>query len=212
MAEFNPKNYTPLRKSLHMLTARYLLMPIYFVRNQVKVSGRENVLKDRPCLIVGNHLSYFDPPLLCIATDVPMAYMAKEELFEVPILKHLVNFYGAVPINRDKPQKSTIKTVKRIFQAGWNLGMFIEGTRSKTPGVLGQPHLGAAYFAYSNNVPILPVGLINTNKNWTKAEARIGEAFEPSQDLEKTTWETMKRLSQLTGYKVDHRMPQAIET
>jgi 1-acyl-sn-glycerol-3-phosphate acyltransferase len=206
MAEFNPITYTPFRKSVHMLTARYMLFPIYFVRNRVKVVGRENVIKDQPCLIVGNHLSYFDPPLLCIATDLPMAYVAKEELFQVPILKTLINFYGAIPINRNKPQKSTVKSVKKIFQAGWNLGMFIEGTRSKTPGVLGRPHTGAAYFAYANNVPILPVGLIDTNKNWKRAEARIGKPFQPSKDLEETTWQIMERLSELTGYKVDRRL------
>ena len=211
MAEFNPVSFTPFRKTVHMLTARYFLYPIYFVRNRVKVFGRENVPKDTPCLIVGNHLSHFDPPLLCIACDVPMAYVAKEELFEVPILKNLINFYGAIPINRGKPQKSSVKTVKKIFQAGWNVGMFIEGTRSKTPGQLGQPHLGAAYFAYSNNVPILPVGLVDTNKSWKQAEARIGKPFQPSKDLEKTTWETMERLSELTGYKIDRHMAESIE-
>ncbi len=194
-----------------MLTARYFLTPIYFVRNRIKVSGRENVPKDRPCLIVGNHLSHFDPPLLCIATDVPMAYVAKEELFEVPILKHLINFYGAIPINRAKTQKSTIKTVKKIFEAGWNVGMFVEGTRSKTPGTLGRPHLGAAYFAYTNKVPILPVGIIDTHKSWKQAEARIGKPFEPSKDLEQTTWEIMDRLSELTGYTVDRRLAESIE-
>ncbi|HEY9755444.1 MAG TPA: lysophospholipid acyltransferase family protein [Oculatellaceae cyanobacterium] len=211
MAEFNPATFTPFKKKVHVFTARYLLTPIYLVRNRIKVSGRENVPKDRPCLIVGNHISNFDPPLLCIATDVAMAYVAKEELFDVPILKHLINFYAAIPIDRDKPGKSTIKTVKKIFQAGWNVGMFIEGTRSKIPGQLGRPHLGAAYFAYSNNVPILPVGLVNMQKPWQQGEARIGEIFMPDKDLEKTTWETMERLSALTGYKVDRHLAEKIE-
>jgi 1-acyl-sn-glycerol-3-phosphate acyltransferase len=211
VAEFNPISFTPHRKTMHMLTARHLLTPIYYVRNRIKISGRENVLHDKPCLIVGNHLSHFDPPLLCIATDVPMAYVAKEELFEVPILKHLINYFGAIPINRSKTQKSTVKTIKKIFEAGWNVGMFVEGTRSKTPGVLGKPHMGAAYFAYSNNVPILPVGLIDTNKSWKQARAVIGKPFMPTKDLEATTWELMNRLSELTGYKVDRNIAESIE-
>jgi 1-acyl-sn-glycerol-3-phosphate acyltransferase len=211
MAEFNPKIYAPWRKTAHMITARYFLMPIYLTRNWIKISGRENVPKDKTCLIVANHLSHFDPPLLCVATDVPMAYIAKTELFHVPILKHLINFYGAIPINRDKPEKSTIKSVKKIFESGWNVGMFIEGTRSKTPGVLGKPHMGPAYFAYSNKVPILPVGLIDTNKSWKQARAIIGKPFPPEKDLEKTTWEIMDRLSALTGYTVDRHLAESIE-
>lgn len=80
--------------------------------------------------------------------------------------------------------------------------MFIEGTRPKTPGVLGPPHLGAAYFAKSNNVPILPVGLIGTAEKGEKAFAHIGKIIQPSDDFEKTTWEIMESLSQLTGFKI----------
>ncbi len=196
-----------------MFTARVLLRPVYFFRNQVEIIGRENIPPNRKFLVVGNHLSQWDPPLLCIGTDIPMAYVAKTELFEIKYFKQLISFFGAIPINRNKPEKSTIKTVKKVFETGWNVGMFIEGTRSKKPGFLGPPHLGAAYFAYSNKVQILPVGLIDTNKAWTKAKVVIGKPIEPSKDFEKTTWEVMESLSQLTGYKLpsEHTLADIIE-
>jgi 1-acyl-sn-glycerol-3-phosphate acyltransferase len=205
MAEYDPKIYAPWRKTAHMLTARYFLTPLYWMRNFVTVYGRENIPQNTQLLIVGNHLSNWDPPLLCIATDLPMAYVAKNELFDVPILKHLIKFYGAIAINRHKPEKSTIKTIKKVLAEGWNLGMFIEGTRSKNPGYLGPPHTGTAYFAYSNNIPILPVGLVGTNEKFKKAKVYIGKPIQPSKDLEKTTWEVMEALSELTGYKIANR-------
>ena len=213
MAEFRPHVYTPLRKFCHMFTARFLLRPIYHLRNQVEIYGRENIPPNTKFLIVGNHLSQWDPPLLCIGTDIPMAYVAKTELFEIRLLKPLIEFYGAIPINRNKPEKSAIKTIKKVFENGWNVGMFIEGTRSKKPGYLGPPHTGAAYFAYTNKVPILPVGLVGTNKNWSKAKVVIGKPIEPTKDYERTTWEVMEALSQLTGFKLptEHALAQMID-
>ncbi len=213
MAEFNPRVYHPLRKLAHMFTARVILGPIYRIRTRLEISGRENIPKNTRLLVVGNHLSHWDPPLLCIGTDIPMAYIAKTELFEVKMLKPLINFFGAIPINRVKPEKSAIKTIKKVFESGWNIGMFIEGTRSKKPGYLGRPHLGAAYFAYSNNVPILPVGLVNTNKARQIAKVIIGKPIQPSKDLEKTTWEVMEALSKLTGYQLptEHKLSDHIE-
>jgi 1-acyl-sn-glycerol-3-phosphate acyltransferase len=213
MAEFKPQTYTSLRKFCHMFTARVLLRPVYHFRNQVEISGRENIPPNTKFLVVGNHLSQWDPPLLCIGTDIPMAYIAKTELFEIRLLKPLIDFFGAIPINRNKPEKSTIKTIKKVFETGWSVGMFIEGTRSKKPGYLGPPHLGAAYFAYSNHVPILPVGLVDTNKSWSKAKVVIGKPIQPSKDFEKTTWEVMEALSRLTGYAMptEHQLSDVVE-
>lgn len=208
---FNPNAYTKLRKLEHLFVAFCLLQPIYWVRNRLKVYGRENVPKGRPLLIVGNHLSVFDPPLLCIATGLPMGYLAKSELFKNKFFGQLILYFGSIEINRNKPSKSTIKAVKKVIESGWNIGMFIEGTRSKTEGMLGRPHLGTAYFARANNLPILPVGLIGTNKNWQPATARIGKLIEPDSDLEKTTWQVMESLADLTGYKIDRHLAETIE-
>lgn len=156
-------------------------------------------------LIVANHLSYWDPPALVIAVDRPMGFVAKEELFENEKLAQLIEFYSAISINRNKPEKRTIKAVRDIFKAGWSVTMFIEGTRSKTPGVIGRPHLGAAYFAKSNNVPILPVGLVGLDTKGQKAYAHIGKLIQPGDDLEKTTWEVMEALADLTGFKIGER-------
>ncbi len=201
--------FTPTRAAIQIATARYAIRPFHFFYSKLKIEGRENLPKtSSPVLIVSNHLSYFDPPILVVATDRPMGFFAKLELFKSPMLRRLIQFYGAIPVDREKPSLSSIKTIKHIFKCGWSVSIFIEGTRSKTPGCLGKPHTGAAYIAWTNKVPILPIGLIDTNKPWGKggtAVARIGEVMQPSADLEATTWAIMERLSSLTGYSLPQR-------
>lgn len=201
--------FTPTRAAIQLATARYAIRPFHFFYSKLKVEGRENLPKNKePLLIVSNHLSYFDPPILVVATDRPMGFFSKLELFKSPMLRRLIQFYGAIPVDREKPSLSSIKAVKHIFKCGWSVSVFIEGTRSKTPGVLGKPHTGAAYIAWTNKVPILPIGLINTNKPWGKggtAIARIGAIILPTEDLEATTWAIMESLAQLTGNELPQR-------
>ncbi|HEY9714276.1 MAG TPA: lysophospholipid acyltransferase family protein [Chroococcales cyanobacterium] len=201
--EFKPENFNLLHKVIQVSTARYLLVPLYFARNMLTWSGRENLPpRGTPMLVVPNHLSSWDPPVTIIATDRPCAFVAKEELFDVKHFNKLIEYYNAISINREKPEKSTFKSVKQIFKAGWSVCMYIEGTRARTSGVLGPPHLGAAYLARSNKVPICPIGIVGTDKRFKKAHAKIGKLIQPGDDLEKTTWQVMESLSELTGFSL----------
>jgi 1-acyl-sn-glycerol-3-phosphate acyltransferase len=199
--------FSPGRAAFQMFLAHYVVGPYYYFFKQLSVSGRENVPQNKPLIIVSNHLSNFDPPIACIASDRNTCFVAKKELFENRYLTWLITLLGAIYIDRQKPSHSTIKKIKKAIQAGWCVSIFIEGTRSKVPGSLGPPHTGAAYFAISNKLPILPIGLIGTEKKG-KCYARIGTIIEPGPDLETTTWEIMRSLSELTGYKLpaDHKI------
>lgn len=205
VVEYNPKNFKPHRKVIELATARFLEYYYKVFCGKLTITGRENVPKEGQFLIVANHLSNWDPPLLVVAARRPMGFVAKEELFEKPRFGKLIEFYGAISVKRDKPEKATVKSVKKIFENGWSVGMFIEGTRNKTPGVMGKPHLGAAYFAKSNKVRILPIGILGTNQKRGHAFVRIGKPIEPGPDLEQTTWEIMEALSELTGFKIESR-------
>jgi 1-acyl-sn-glycerol-3-phosphate acyltransferase len=191
------------RRNAYMFTAN-CFGSFYSVYFRVSVTGRENV-PDGPFVAVGNHLSNWDPPMLSYSTNRPLAFLAKKELYSIPVLKTLILFFGAISIDRDKPEISTFKAVKQMFKSGWGLGMFIEGTRSKTPGVLGQPHNGPAYFAKTYKVPIVPVGIIGTDKPWQKAYAHIGKPINAGDDVDETTWQIMEALSQLTGFDLPER-------
>ncbi len=204
--------FSPSRSAIQLATERFIVRPFYLLFKQLSVTGRENIVKDRPMVIVSNHLSLWDPPILSIATQRPICYIAKKELFENPYLAQLIELLGTVAIDRKKPTLSSIKKIKEAVKAGWSLGIFIEGTRSRVKGSMGPPHTGAAYFAYTNNLPILPLGLIDTNKKKGKCYARIGKVIEPGADLEAKTWEIMGVLSELTGYKLpDSRIVDQVQ-
>jgi 1-acyl-sn-glycerol-3-phosphate acyltransferase len=198
--------WTQWRKVAQHITAHCAIEPFHFFYSRFSHTGRENIAGHKgPFLVVSNHLSYYDPPLMVVSTGIPLAFMAKVELNSSPILKPIMDFYGTIIIDRDKPSLSTIRTVKEAFQSGWSVGIFIEGTRNKTPGVLGKPHIGAAYFAWANKVPIIPLGLVGTNVKWGKARGAVGPIIQPSADLEATTWEIMESLSKLTGWELPER-------
>jgi len=151
---------------------------------------------------MSNHLSNNDPPILSTAFMIPIAYMAKKELFSTPFFGWAITMLGAFSVDRDKIEKTTIKATKEIIQKKWCLGIFLEGTRSKNPGVLGNPNIGVAYISSLNNVPILPVGIIDSNKPFGPVTVKIGKSFYPDKDLEKARWQCAEKLSELTGFKL----------
>ncbi len=199
------KRFNPTQAKVQMAIAHYLVGPYHRFYNRLIVEGKEHVPEKGPFLIVSNHMSYFDPTIVVVSVDRPTGFVAKAELFKKPLLKPLINFLGALEIDRDKPSLSSIKTIKRVLKAGWAVGIFIEGTRNKTPGVLGSPHLGPAYLAWSTKVKILPAGLLDTGKEARKAIVRFGPTIEPSADLEATTWKIMESISKLIDWKLPER-------
>jgi len=181
------------------------VQPYHFVMTRLKVYGRENIPKEGSLIVVGNHISHFDPPLFAFVTHRPMIYMAKSELWDNKYMGRLLDWLGALPIKRGKPQLSTVKFIRQIMKTGWSLGMFIEGTRCKTPNSIGKPHVGAAYFAKVTNSKILPIGFIGTDKRFGPARVNIGKVIEPGDDLEAKTWEIMDALAELTGFQILER-------
>lgn len=187
-----------------MATARYFFGTIFYVQNKLEFSGRENI-PPGPCVFVSNHLSNWDPPLVSRVVDRPVSYLAKKELYKDKFFRYLVLAYGAISIDREKPEKSTFKAVKEMLAQNWCLGMFIEGTRSKTPGLLGQPQMGPAYFAKSNKLPLVPVGIVGTNIKNGKVHVTIGKAIQPEGTLEEISWKVMEALAELTGFELPAR-------
>ena len=204
MAVYNPNRYDSwLTKLYQYLVIWVLFVPVYYGLYRMKVYGKENLPKDKkPFIVMPNHLSNNDPPIISTALNIPIAYMAKKELYEVPFLGWAITILGAFSVDREKVEKTTIKAAKEVLEKNWCLGMFLEGTRSKTPEMLGVPNLGAAYIANLNKVPILPVGIVGSNKQFGPITVRIGELFYPDSDLEKARWQCSKKLSELTGFKV----------
>ena len=158
------KNREPFASwaSYHLL--KWLLVsPALHIYFRVKIYGAEKVPQSGGLIVVSNHASYFDPPLLSNCVRRPVAFMAKEELFETPGLKQAIKLYGAYPVKRSIGDRAALRAATKAIESGWIAAVFLQGTRSADAKIT-DPKLGAAWIAAKTQVPLLPISLWGTEK------------------------------------------------
>lgn len=142
----------------------------------VKVYGRENIPKDGAFILCCNHVSNVDPFHLGIICKRQVYFMAKIELFRIPVLRSIVRKVGAFAVDRGKGDTSAIEHAEDLIRQGHIMGIFPEGTRYKT-GAPRKAKSGIAYIAMATQADILPASLHRTN-GWLffrKTTLRFGE-------------------------------------
>ncbi len=149
-----PLTFRVLRRILYGLSKLLFRMDVH---------GESNVPKDGGCIIVGNHLHNLDPVLISIACPRPLHYMAKIELMKVPVLGKILRWGGAFPINRGKMDRQAIKRARATLQQDIALGMFPEGTRSRTMKI-ERVLPGAGLLAIQEKVPIIPTAITGSER------------------------------------------------
>ena len=128
----------------------------------VTVIGRKGVPRTGGMLLVANHTSYVDPPLLGYSMPRSVCYMAKAELFDVPVLGPLLKRVKVFPVKRGVVDRQALQTAHKLLTSGEVVAMFIEGGRS-ADGMLQPPTIGAAMIALRAGVPILPAAIVNAD-------------------------------------------------
>lgn len=123
-----------------------------------RVHGFANIPASGPCIIAANHFHALDPLMLAIAVRRPTCFMAKEEILHWPIFGWLVRKVGVFPVKRGKVDVQSFRHSLLILRQGGALGIFPEGTRSKT-GEMQEALNGAALLAGRTGAPIVPVAL-----------------------------------------------------
>jgi 1-acyl-sn-glycerol-3-phosphate acyltransferase len=116
-----------------------------------------------PALVVSNHLHNIDPVMAIAAFPRPVHYMAKKEAYNVPVLKQLMNFVGAFPVDRGKADRTAIRRAEGALAQGIPVGMFPEGTRSVTRS-LQNAHPGAGMLAVRSGVPVIPLVITGSER------------------------------------------------
>jgi len=131
------------QKLSYQLVSKLFVLPIYKFLFRGHLIGRKNIPQKNSFIMVSNHGSLLDPPLLGHALGRNISFMAKAELFKIPLLGFIIKACGAYPVKRGIVDKNTIKTACEKLSNNNCIGIFIDGTRQKN-GRVNKPKQGAA--------------------------------------------------------------------
>ena len=175
------------QKLIYKLVSQLIIFPIYKLIFRGKLIGRENIPQKGSFIMVSNHGSLLDPPLLGHALGRNISFMAKSELFTIPLLGFIIKSCGAYPVKRGLVDKRTIEIACEKLSNNNSIGIFIDGTRQKD-GRVNKPKQGAALLAFKNQKLLLPVAIINSHRLvrfrffitcFTKIVIKVGKPINP---------------------------------
>ncbi len=142
-----------------------------------KIYGRNNIPKSGPVILIANHISNLDPTVVGSSVKRHVHFLAKEELFRIPVLGFLLYRFGSFPIKRGGNDRKAIKKGLHLLKEHRVIGIFPEGTRSKT-GEIGKGLPGAALFALKSDAVVIPIGIISTYKLFKPLIVNVGQPID----------------------------------
>jgi 1-acyl-sn-glycerol-3-phosphate acyltransferase len=172
-------------------TIKVMMMTVW----RARATGVENVPKDGPLIIACNHLSYLDPPGMGCFAGRRISFMAKRELFDIPILGAAIAGVGAYPVDRKGSARSAIKKSLEVLKTGGAVGIFPEGTRNLSGEV--EPQVGAALLASLSKAPVVPACIVGSDRAMKFPKIKV--AFGPPLRLPEDRKATHDDLSKFTA-------------
>ena len=127
---------------------------------RLRCEGIENMPAQGPVILCCNHNANIDPVLLGAVLNRKLNFMAKYELFKIPLFRTFMKGLGAFPVHRGAGDKDAIKMSYKLLAEGSVLGMFPEGTRNRKGGLPMRFKSGAALFAFKTGAAIVPAAII----------------------------------------------------
>lgn len=154
---------SPLFNKIGLPIAKSLAWLFFLLFGPLKVKGAYRVPRRSGLLIVANHQSDLDPPAVQVACPRTVYFMAKSELFQIPVLGMLIRMFKAFPVKRGEPDRTAIKKAVGYLKAGETVCIFPEGELSQD-GAVQALKPGLALIVRMAEVPVICVGLTNTRK------------------------------------------------
>jgi 1-acyl-sn-glycerol-3-phosphate acyltransferase len=153
----------------------------------MEVKGQSNIPREGGLIVASNHISFWDPPMVGSAVPRETHYLAKEELFQTPVLGPLIRSVNAIPIRRGVADLSGMARAMDVLRAGGVMVMFPEGSRMRD-GELHPARPGVGMMAVHANVPIVPCSILGSDRprRWLFRTTRVRIWFgvaRPWQDL-----------------------------
>ncbi|MNI15081.1 1-acyl-sn-glycerol-3-phosphate acyltransferase [compost metagenome] len=177
---------------------RFLFRILFFTVFRLRVVGRENVPTDGPVVLCANHTSLLDPPLLGTPLKRKVHFMAKAELFDIPVFGTIISKVGAFPVKRGGVSKESIRLAISMLKEGSMMGIFPEGSRSNAGG-MGKK--GAVSLAFKSGASVVPVAIIGSYSMFKPMKIVYGKPMDlsefaaaSSEDLENATEAIMLRI------------------
>ncbi len=162
---------------------------VIWVYAETEMEGVERIPEKGSVLIVANHRSLADPPLIALSTKRPIYFMGKSELFSAPLAAWILRNILVFPVNPRSADRKAIRHAESLLRAGEAVCMFPEGQLTET-GEMQDMSGGAVMISLHTQAPILPIGLIGTEaivpygslkpqRAWSKIKLRVGKLIPP---------------------------------
>ena len=164
--------------------------------------------KNQPYVVISNHLSNLDPMMQFKFLKIKWVFMAKKEVYKLPFFRTAAKSFNFIKVDRtnNNDRLSINEQAKKLFNNGWSLMVYPQGTRAKSDNFLPFKS-GAFHIAFDNQIPILPVVIAGTGEIWPrgskfmKSGKAIIKTLEPinisdykKEDLEDLVQETFNKM------------------
>lgn len=184
---------------------RGLLRVLCWLLFRLEARGIHNIPSDGPVVLCSNHKSVIDPVTLGTWVPRKVHYMAKAELFKVPLLGPLIRSLGAFPVKRGGVSKEAIRTAISLLEEGKVMGIFPEGTRNEN---VGMGKRGAVAMAIRAKAQVVPVAIVGDYRIFRKMIVVYGAPIDMAPFIEQGTTESMEAATEL----IMSRIRQMVET
>lgn len=177
---------------------------LFKIFSRWEIRGIEHVPLEGPIILASNHRSNLDPVVIAAAAPRKLSFLAKEELFRIPLVSWYIKQFDSLPVKRGSGDRGAFKAALKALEEGKVFAIFPEGTRSKTKELL-PPKPGVAMIALKAKVPVVPVAISGTERLGGKIRVTFGEPLffdtgdqkASRQDLERISEEIMMRIKAL---------------
>lgn len=171
----------PERRNWVWFSCQIVLRLLFATWLRFRAKGHEQISHRGGMLLVINHQSFLDPLLVGVPLRRPVSYLARANLFRVPLVGWILRHTHVVPINRESAGTGSIREMIARLKAGFWVGIFPEGTRS-SDGTLGEIKPGFLALLRRANVSVCPVGIAGANEAlgrsaWFLCPAKVRVVF-----------------------------------
>ncbi len=137
-----------------------------------RVIHRERMIQRGPVILAMNHQSYLDPPLAGITCDRAIYFLARRTLLNVPLLGWVLPKVNVIPVNQEGVDRSAIKAMIRVLQAGNGILVFPEGSRT-LDGNLQPAEPGLGLVIAKTLAPVVPMRIFGANEALPRRGGRL---------------------------------------